>query len=306
MLTLPKHLHVIERGWLSSNNVLLIDGDEATLVDSGYVGHATQTVTLVGEALAGRRLVRLVNTHSHSDHIGGNAAVQRAFGCRIAIPAGIASHIASWDEDALLLGPAAQRGDRFRHDEVIAAGERFEAGGRVWQALAAPGHDMAALVFHCADDGLLISGDALWQDGFGIVFGELLGHAGALAATRATLEALARLPIATVIPGHGAPFDDVEAAFERAFRRLRAFEDDPGRIARNAIKACFTFNLLDLGRLPRAGLAEYLRGVPLFRDIGTRVLGMAAEPLGEWLLAELSRAGVVVVTDGFIVPLMAA
>ena len=34
-----------ERGWLSANNVLLFDGDEATLIDSGYVSHADQTVS---------------------------------------------------------------------------------------------------------------------------------------------------------------------------------------------------------------------------------------------------------------------
>ena len=49
---LPASLRVIERGWLSSNNILLFDGDEATLIDSGYVGHAAQTVELVREALA--------------------------------------------------------------------------------------------------------------------------------------------------------------------------------------------------------------------------------------------------------------
>ena len=222
------------------------------------------------------------------------------------IPAGIEQHVATWDEEALLLGPAAQRGDRFRHDEVIAAGQQFEMGGLVWQALAAPGHDMAALVFHCPQRRLLISGDALWQDGFGIVFGELLGHAGALAATRATLEMLGRLPVAAVIPGHGAAFDNVDAALERAFRRLAAFENDPARIARNAIKACFTFNLLDRQRLPQAELAGYLQGVPLFRDVGRRLLGMDAERLAVWLSAELLRAGAIAIVDGDIVPTMAA
>ena len=70
---LPDTVQVFERGWLSANNVVLFDGGEATLVDSGYVSHAAQTVALVRAALDGRRLGRLINTHSHSDHIGGNA-----------------------------------------------------------------------------------------------------------------------------------------------------------------------------------------------------------------------------------------
>jgi glyoxylase-like metal-dependent hydrolase (beta-lactamase superfamily II) len=303
---LPPQIRVIERGWLSSNNIVCIEGDRATLVDSGYVGHAAQTVELVKSAVAVRLLTRLINTHSHSDHIGGNAAVQRAFGCEILIPAGIAEHIANWDEEALLLGPAAQRGDRFRHDGVIAPGEEFAMGDLAWQALAAPGHDMEALVFHCPKERLLISGDALWQDGFGIIFGELLGRGGALAATRTTLEMLARLDIDTVIPGHGAPFGDYRAALDRAFSRLEAFERDPRRVARNAVKACFTFSLLDLGRLPVAGLAAYLESVPLFRDVGRDHLGMTMPELADWLRTELLRAGAIALDGDDIVPTMAA
>jgi glyoxylase-like metal-dependent hydrolase (beta-lactamase superfamily II) len=304
---LPAGVRVIERGWLSSNNILLFDDEAtATLVDSGYVGHAAQTVELVKSALATRRLRRLANTHSHSDHIGGNAALQAAFGCEILIPAGIAQHIERWDEEALLLGPAMQRGERFRHDGVIAPGDALTMGGLEWHALAAPGHDMAALVFHCPSARILISGDALWQDGFGIIFGEILGEAGALAATRETLEMLARLRVDVVIPGHGAAFTDVAAALARAFARLAAYEQDPARMARSAIKACFVFNLLDLGRLPRAGLAAYLDGVPLFRDAGTRVLGKDVDSLATWLLDDLLRAGAVRLESGDIVPTMAA
>jgi glyoxylase-like metal-dependent hydrolase (beta-lactamase superfamily II) len=304
--TLPPAIHVIERGWLSSNNILLFDGDEATLVDSGYVGHAVQTLELVKSALAGRQLKRLVNTHSHSDHIGGNAALQAAFGCRILIPAGIDQHIERWDEEALLLGPARQRGERFRHDGVITPGDTLTMGGLEWQALAAPGHDMEALVFHCPSERILISGDALWQDGFGIIFGEILGEPGTLQATRETLEMISRLPVDLVIPGHGAPFMDVEAALARAFARLAAFEQDPARMTRNAIKACFVFNLLDLGRLPRDGLAAYIDSVPLFRDAGTRLLGKDVDALSVWLLDELLRAGAVRLESGEIVPTMAA
>jgi len=303
---LPASLVVLERGWLSSNSVLAFAGDTATLVDSGYVGHAEQTVGLLREALGARKLTRLINTHSHSDHIGGNKAVQNAFGCAIAIPSGIAEHIASWDEEALLLTSARQRGDRFLHDAVIHPGDSFAMGGLDWLAHHAPGHDMEALVFHCPQKRILISGDALWQDGFGIVFAEVLGTGEGLKATRATLDMIGSLGVDTVIPGHGAPFTDFDEALQRAYKRLAAFEADPARMARNAIKACFTFNLLDLQRLAETELESYVASVPFFAEVGTRILGMEADALARWLRDELLRAKAITIENGFILPTMAA
>ncbi len=292
LAVLPPGIEVIERGWLSANNVLLFDGNEATLVDSGYVSHAAQTVALVGGALAGRRLARLINTHSHSDHIGGNAAVQRAFGCRIGVPAGMADAVARWDEEALLLSVAAQQGEPFQADFTLASGERLVMGGLEWKALPAPGHDMDALVFHAPDARLLISGDALWRQGFGILFVEVIGAGGGIEAVRETLEAIARLPVDRVIPGHGAPFVEVDEALRAAFARLQAFEQDGARMARNAIRACITFMLLEQRSIDLDALPNYLDEVHLYREANRRFLGLSPDALAAWLVVELERAGV--------------
>lgn len=289
---LPGSIQVIERGWLSSNNIVLFDGSVATVVDSGYVTRADQTVALVGEILAGRRLERLVNTHAHSDHIGGNATLQRAFGCSIAVPQGMAGAVARWDEDALLLTTAAQAGERFVADEAIAPGDTIAMGGLAWRALPVPGHDMDALAYYNAERRILISGDALWRDGFGILFADVLGTGDGVGEARRTLEAIGRLSVDVVIPGHGAPFVEFDDALERAFGRLAAFEQDGARIARNAIRACFTFTLLDVRDIALAELPAWLERVPLYREANARFLGLSHDALAEWLIGELLRAGV--------------
>lgn len=289
---LPNAIQVIERGWLSANTVLLFDGDDACAIDSGYVSDAVETVQRVRSALAGRRLRCLLNTHSHSDHVGGNAALVRAFGCSVAVPEGIAESVARWDEAALLLSTADQRSERFHAQSVLRAGERFVAAGLEWEAIAAPGHDMGALVFYAADARTLISGDALWRHGFGIVFADVIGAGGGLEAVRETLEQLTRLPIERVIPGHGAPFCEVDQAFESAFARLRAFEEDGSRMARNALRACMTFTLLERRALPEDELPAYLAEVPLYREANARYLQLSPDALAAWLVDALLKAGV--------------
>ena len=298
---LPDSVLVLERGWLSSNNIVFFDGDSAALVDSGYVSHAAQTLALLERALDGRCLTRLINTHSHSDHIGGNAAVQAAHHCHITVPQGIAATIAEWDEDALLLSPLGQRAARFTHDATYAAGDSFVLGDLAWQALAVPGHDMDALALYNPEQRLLISGDALWQDGFGVVFAELLGNPDGLRITRATLEMLARLPIDVVIPGHGAPFADVPEAFERAFRRLAAFEQNIERLARHALKVMLAFFMLEKRQIRRDSLAGFLSGLSFVSSVNARYLGYDDEALADWLATDLVRAGVLREDDGLLI-----
>lgn len=298
---LPDSLLVLERGWLSANNILCFDGADATLVDSGYVTHAAQTVDLVGHALRGRRLKRVVNTHSHSDHIGGNAALQAAFGCEVMVPAGLHAAIADWDEDALLLSPLGQQAARFQHDSLIGAGSEIEMGGLVWQAIAVPGHDMEALAYYNPEQRLLISGDALWENGFGVIFPELLGEADGLASTRATLETLARLPIDVVVPGHGSPFAAVDAALERAFRRVDSFAADIDKLAWHAIKVIVSFAMLERRRLRAGDFPTFVLGLPFAVDVNRRYVGLSEDQLAARVERELLLVNALRREDGFLV-----
>ena len=298
-MSLPPQIRVLERGWLSSNNILIDDGDACVLIDSGYVAHAAQTLALLQHALAGKPLARLINTHCHSDHMGGNAAVQRAHRCRISIPAGEARAIADWDEAALMLGHTGQSAERFSHDDTIAAGDILRLGGIEWEALAAPGHDMNALMLHAREARILISGDALWQNGFGLIFPELFGQTGGFAATRATLQSIARLDVDTVIPGHGAPFGEAARALDTAFARLDAYEREPAKLARHAVKVILSFALMIKGRLALDELPRVLAETPFYGEINRRFLHLSETELREYLLKDLQRAGALKIEDGW-------
>lgn len=283
-------MQVFERGWLSSNNILFTGRDQTALVDSGYATHAEQTVALVRHTLGDRGLDLLVNTHLHSDHCGGNAALQRAFSCRTAIPAAEADTVRDWNAETLTYKATGQQCERFGFSETIAPGDMLTLGDMAWQALAAPGHDPHSLIFFCADEGILISADALWENGFGVVFPELEGESG-FAEVRATLELIASLDVKLVIPGHGAPFTDVGKALATAFSRLDYFVADPARNAQNAIKVLLKFLLLDRQGIALADVETLMAEMLLVRRANERYLGKPAAELAQWAVAQLLRAG---------------
>ena len=301
--TLPPQMHVFVRDWLSANHVVLRSDAGCVVIDSGYDKHVPLMLALIASrmGLDGRPLAKLVNTHCHSDHVGGNAALRRAYGCTIAVPTGEAPLIDAWDERALLYEYADQRAERFAVDEILEPGSTHTWGDIEWRALAAPGHAMGALVFFNDEHRILISGDALWQNGYGIVMPPELDP-GALPATRATLEMIATLDARCVVPGHGEPFTDVDAALERAFARTTAFEVDPMRTVRHVLKSLLVFSLLDRERMPLASLPLYVERVGVYREFNARFLRLDPATLAEKLVAELEVAGAVRRAGGWLVP----
>ena len=299
----PPQLHVFVRDWLSSNNVLLKSRDGHVLIDSGYGRHAPLTLALLqSERGIGRApLAWLVNTHCHADHVGGNAAIVQKYGCPVAVPEAEAPLVERWDGEALLYDFCDQQIERFTVDHVLPAGTTHVWGDLEWRALAAPGHDMGALVFHNPEHRILISGDALWEHGFGFVMPAEIDPA-ALPATRATIDMLAALDIRVVIPGHGEPFTGVAAALDRARKRIAAFEADGLRVARHALKVNLMFALLDKQRMPLAEMPAYVARVGIYHDFNARYFRLPPAKLAELLVGELLKAGAAERDDGWLVP----
>jgi len=296
-----KHLlpwHVFERGWLSSNNVLFIGKDSTALVDTGYCTHADQTLTLVKSALGARPLDHIINTHLHSDHCGGNAALQARYqrtngSVQTHIPNGLAAHVATWNEAALSFLPTGQSCPRFSFQHTLQHGDEVMLGDTQWQVHAAPGHDPHSIILFEPASRTLICADALWRNGFGVVFQELEGER-AFDEVAQTLDAIERLRPQTVIPGHGAVFsgEEVQAALAVARSRLDGFVRDPLKHTRYAIKVLLKYKLLELQSITQSAFIDWAQATPYFEMV--RASWFADQPLRLWVagyIDELTASG---------------
>ena len=289
---LPDGMHVLERGWLSANNILFTNGDETLMVDSGYCTHSAQTLSLVESVLGPRPLDILVNTHLHSDHCGGNWALQRRYPAMATlIPPGHAAEVRDWDAVALSYLPTGQLCPQFQFSKTLQPGTSIQFGATRWEIHAAAGHDPHSVVFFEPIAKILISADALWENGFGVVFPELEG-ATAFLEVDATLDLIERLSPCIVVPGHGQVFFYSHHHLELSRRRLDAFIKNPARHAHHAAKVLLKFKLLEVQRQPFQKFVQWGIDTPYLLQIHRKFFGNMSIPL--WIISiceELIKAG---------------
>jgi len=297
-------LQVFERGWLSANNILFTDSESATLVDSGYVTHQAQTLSLVQNALNGRKLDRLVNTHLHSDHCGGNNHLQTHYTqLETLIPPGEARAIAIWDAGALSYEATGQLCPRFKFEGVLQAGQTLRLASLNWEVHAAPGHDPHSVILFEPTHKVLISADALWANGFGVVFPELEG-VDAFHEVAQTLDVIESLQPLWVIPGHGAVFENVDAALEIARKKLNGFVQSPLKHGRYGAKVLLKYKLLELTQVDNNAFKAWATGVPYLKQLH-QTFGEQM-PIHDWLedlLLDLERSKALAFQDNMIVNL---
>ena len=291
---------VFERGWLSANNTLIQGAGPSALVDSGYCSHATQTLALVAQTLHGKTLDLLLNTHLHSDHCGGNAALQATYpALKTLIPPGQADAVNHWDPVALTYTPTGQECPRFEQQGLLLPGSSIQLGSLVWDVHGAKGHDPHSIVLHQPENHLIISADALWQNGFGVVFPELEGIE-AFDEVGETLDLIEFLNPQTVIPGHGSVFQDVGPALGRARSRLAQFRQAPDKHHRHAVKVLIKFRLLEWQQITRQHLLDWADSTPYLQN----ARNTAGEERRNWLeelLLELQRSGALRLQDDLVI-----
>ena len=303
-LSLPSGIEVFERGWLSANNIFLYGDGDVSLVDTGYCAHQNLTVELVKNALLKHdlpTLSKVVNTHLHSDHCGGNAALSKAYHPQIYIPSAEDAAVQTWDEDVLGYRTLGQDCPRFLHTHLLTPGHEITLGHYVWQILAAPGHHTHSVMLYQADHRILISADALWEDGFGVIFPELWGESG-FEEVAQTLDLIESLQIDIVIPGHGKPFTDAAAALGVARSRLDYLASDPDRNARHGAKVLLKYKLLEWRSMEMAKVFEWISTTPALAH-AAKQLNLEMSEFMKWLPQALVKSNAAQIQDNHLVNL---
>ena len=170
---------------------LLVDARrEAVLVDPSM----GDGVVLDALREQGIKLLEILNTHGHPDHVYGNARVKEATRARLAIHRLDEYRLGTGRPETTFDVPPSDA------DDLIDEGPlRFLAEVHM-EALHTPGHTEGSTCFYLPSEHALFSGDVLFQGNVGRV--DLPG--GDARAMEASLARVASLPPETrVYPGHG-------------------------------------------------------------------------------------------------------
>jgi hydroxyacylglutathione hydrolase len=176
-----------------------IIGDEQTgtgaLVDPG---DESARIALAVEQ-TGLDIGQIIITHAHIDHVGAVAALADEYACPVLMHAEAEPMLQQLPTQAMMMGlrfgkvPSV---DRHLEDEEV-----LEVGGLRLRSLYTPGHAPGHLAFYLEDEGLVLSGDALFAGSVGRT--DLFGGSMDL-LLRSINERLLTLPDETrVLSGHG-------------------------------------------------------------------------------------------------------
>ncbi|GIF38747.1 MBL fold metallo-hydrolase [Actinoplanes xinjiangensis] len=132
------------------NNIWVVgDDEECVVIDAPHDADAILAV------VGGRRLVAIVCTHAHDDHVRVAPALRDRTGAPILL------HPAEWPLWELTHGS----GVWWNID--LADGARIEVGGSVLEVLHTPGHAPGAVCLYSAELGAVFTGDTLFNGGPG-------------------------------------------------------------------------------------------------------------------------------------------
>jgi glyoxylase-like metal-dependent hydrolase (beta-lactamase superfamily II) len=169
--------------WEVDNNVWLV-GDEREVL----VIDAAHDVEAIAAGVGDRRVVAIVCTHAHDDHVNRAPALADRFAAPVYLNPADAP---LWE----MTHP-----DR-RPDRDLADGAVLTAGGVAVRAVATPGHSPGSTCLYAPDLGALFSGDTLFRGGPGATGRSFSSFDTIIGSIR---DRLLTLPPDTVVhTGHG-------------------------------------------------------------------------------------------------------
>ena len=274
-------------------NLLLLRGRQPALVDSGFVGHARGTVAWVRGHTPDLALV--VNTHWHSDHVGGNTVLQ-ASGAGIAASVPDAQAIARRDPGCCLAEYLDQPVGPYTVDEPLDDEQIVRLGDADWEVLRTPGHTPGHLSLWQPDERILAVGDAMSDYDVGWVNLALDGP-DAAATALASLHRLANLKPRLLLPAHGPIPTEAGAAIANALPRTQRLVDDPAGAVWYGARRIFAFALMIRDGIPAREVEPYLHARTWLTD-AARLLNTTPETLTSELVETMLRSGAIVRRDG--------
>jgi hydroxyacylglutathione hydrolase len=141
----------------------------------------------------------IIVTHAHIDHVGAVAALADEYACPVLMHAESEPMLKQLPAQAMMMG--LKFGKVPAVDHHISDGEVLEVGKLRLRSLYTPGHAPGHLAFYVEDEGVVLSGDALFAGSVGRV--DLPGGSMEI-LMRSIEERLLTLPDETkVFPGHG-------------------------------------------------------------------------------------------------------
>ncbi len=169
--------------WDVDNNVWIVGNDEeCVIIDSPHDAAA------IINQVKGRKVLAILLTHAHNDHIGAAREVADAVGAPIFLN----------PEDQVLWEQVYPGSKPHRS---LADGDVFEVGGATLLAIHTPGHSPGSTCFLLESEGTVFTGDTLFNGGPGATGRSYSDYPTILASIR---ERLLTLPPETVVrTGHG-------------------------------------------------------------------------------------------------------
>lgn len=264
-LEILDNLFFIERGYLNCNH-LVYRSPAPVLIDSAYIGDLAETINRIQHlGVKTAEVARIISTHTHCDHIGGNWAIQQQSGCEIALHQ-IGKHfIDTRDDWATSWSYYDHEAAFFRCTESLADGDTVMVGPHEFQVIYTPGHAADGIVLYHPKEKILISSDSLWGKDMSIMTLRLEGST-ALFQRLAALKALETLEVNRVYPGHGKSFSDFNGALSKTRERIERFLGDRNLVGDDVIKKLLIFLLLIKKSIAEKELFPYLMTTHWFKE----------------------------------------